>query len=60
MSDNLETRKPMTVAEANRLVPLSKNAFYRAIEDGDIKHTRVGGRIFVLREPFLRQFGYID
>ncbi|WP_119462922.1 helix-turn-helix domain-containing protein [Rhodospirillaceae bacterium SYSU D60014] len=52
-----DARHAYTVAEARGKVPMSRNAFYAAIKNGEIPSRRIGGKILIPRGPFDRLFG---
>ncbi len=50
-------RISITVAETAEITGLSEPAVYRAVKKGEIEVKRLGGRILVLVEPLMKQFG---
>ena len=50
-------RPTITVADALKVLPLSRNGIYEAIRRGDIKTVRVGKKILVPTAPLRRQLG---
>ena len=55
--EGLLAKPTLTVAEALKLIPLSRNGIYAAITRGDIKTIKIGGRILVPTAPLRRQLG---
>jgi len=47
----------LTVAQAAKLVGVSRPTMYRAIEQGDFPHLKVSGRIVVPTTPLLTKLG---
>jgi hypothetical protein len=50
----------LSVAAAGRLVGLSKNAAYRGVKRGEIPALKIGGRLIVLKNEWLRKIGATD
>jgi excisionase family DNA binding protein len=46
-----------TVREAQPRSGLGRNAFYRAVEKGDIPSIKIGGKILIPKGPCHRMFG---
>ena len=50
-------RPTITVADALKVLPISRNGLYEAIRRGDIKTVKLGKKILVPTGPLRRQFG---
>jgi hypothetical protein len=53
----LLARPALTVADALKVIPLSRNGLYEAIRRGDIQTVKLGKKILVPTGPLRRQFG---
>jgi excisionase family DNA binding protein len=49
-----DDRLTMDIADAAKLLGISPGSTYRAAHIGEIPAIRLGGRMLVLREPFIR------
>jgi excisionase family DNA binding protein len=49
-----DDRLTMDIADAAKLLGISSGSTYRAAHTGEIPAIRLGGRMLVLREPFIR------
>ena len=45
------------VAEAREKIGLSRNSFYKAVNDGQIPSLRIGKKILIPKKPFDALFG---
>jgi hypothetical protein len=55
--NQLLAQPTLTVADALKVIPLSRNSLYEAIRRGDIKTVKLGKKILVPTGPLRRQFG---
>lgn len=55
--DQLLARPTLTVADALKIIPLSRNGLYEAIRRGDIATVKMGKKILVPTAPLRRQLG---
>jgi hypothetical protein len=61
MSEDLEAilqRPTCSVAEFGKIMDVSKNVSYDALNRGDFQSIRVGGRIRVVTAPLRRMLGF--
>ena len=56
MSNTSNTQaETLTVRRAAQMLGMSRMGVYRAVRRGEIKATRIGSRILILKRPLLRR-----
>ena len=55
--DQLLAQPTLTVADALKVIPISRNGIYEAIRRGEIQTIKIGKKILVPTGPLKRQLG---